>query len=80
MRMSRILLLLVALMAGGLAAYLATRGGEVPADPSAPASPEVVEEARVKVLVAAAPVGVGERLSATNLVWMDWPQNAVRDD
>ncbi len=35
MRVSRILLLLVALIAGGLAAYLATRGGrEVPVDPA----------------------------------------------
>ena len=80
MRMSRILLLLVALIAGGLAAYLATRGGDVPVDPSGPSTPEVVEEARMKVLVAAAPIGVGERLSETNMVWMDWPQNAVRED
>jgi pilus assembly protein CpaB len=80
MRMSRILLLLVALVAGGLAAYLATRGGDVPADPAGPTSPDVIEEARVKVLVAAAPIGVGERLSETNMVWMDWPQNAARDD
>ncbi|MEO7221979.1 MAG: Flp pilus assembly protein CpaB [Devosia sp.] len=78
--MSRILLLLVALIAGGLAAYLATRGGDVPTGPSGPTSPEIVEEARVKVLVAAAPVGVGERLSQTNMVWVDWPQNAVRED
>lgn len=79
MRMSRILLLLVALIAGGLAAYLATRGGEAPA-PTGPTGPEVIEEARVKVLVAAAPIGVGERLTETNMVWMDWPQNAVLED
>lgn len=80
MKMSRILLLVVALMAGGLAAFLATRGGEAPLAPSDPAGPEVIQETRVQVLVATAPIGVGERLSETNMVWMDWPQNAVRED
>jgi len=79
MRMSRILLLLVALIAGGLAAYLATRGGgEAPVQPDAP--PTVVEEARTQVLVATAPIGVGQRLSATNMAWQDWPATAVRED
>jgi pilus assembly protein CpaB len=80
MRMSRILLLVVALLAGGLAAYLATRGGPAPVDPTSPTSPEVIEEARTQVLVATAPIGVGDRLSDANIAWMDWPQNAVRDD
>lgn len=76
MRMSRILLLLVALIAGGLAAYLATRGGQ-PAQPGP--DPEVIAEARTQILVATAPIGVGQRLSATNMAWQDWPANAVRD-
>jgi len=80
MRMSRILLLLVALMAGGLAAFLATRGGTPPPDPAVPTQPEIIEEARTKVLVAVAPIGVGERLSATNMAWQDWPENSVRED
>ncbi len=79
MRMSRILLLIVALVAGGLAAFLATRG-PAPTEPSGPSGPEVVQEARTQVLVATMPIGVGDRLSATNMAWMDWPQNAVRDD
>jgi pilus assembly protein CpaB len=79
MRMSRILLLLVALVAGGLAAFLATRGGGDVVTPG-PSSPEVIEEARVQVLVATAPIGVGERLSAANMAWLDWPKNAVRPD
>jgi pilus assembly protein CpaB len=78
MRLSRILLLLVALIAGGLAAYLATRGGGEPAP--GPQSPEVIEEARTQVLVATAPIGMGERLSETNMAWQDWPQNSVRED
>ena len=80
MRMSRILLLLVALIAGGLAAFLATRGGTPPPSPSVPTQPEIVEEARTKVLVATAPIGMGQRLSETNMAWMDWPKNAVRED
>lgn len=80
MRMSRILLLLVALIAGGLAAFLATRGGTPPPAPNVPTQPEIIEEARTKVLVATAPIGMGQRLSETNMAWMDWPENAVRED
>jgi pilus assembly protein CpaB len=78
--MSRILLLLVALIAGGLAAFLATRGGTPPPSPNVPTQPEIIEEARTKVLVATAPIGMGQRLSETNMAWMDWPENAVRED
>jgi len=80
MRMSRVLLLLVALVAGGLAAYLATRGGSPEPAPVDPASPAVVEEARAQVLVATMPIGVGERLSSANMAWQDWPKNAVQED
>lgn len=80
MRMSRILLLVVALIAGGLAAYLATRGSPEPINPGGPTGPEIIEEARTKVLVATAPIGVGDRLSANNMAWLDWPQTAVRED
>lgn len=79
MRMSRILLLVVALIAGGLAAFLATRG-PTPVDPVGPQGPEIIEEARTQVLVATMPIGIGDRLSDSNMAWMDWPQNAVRDD
>jgi pilus assembly protein CpaB len=78
--MSRILLLVVALIAGGLAAFLATRGGNPPAQPSLPTEPEIVEEARTQVLVATAPIGIGERLSENNMAWRSWPENAVLED
>ncbi|MEO6014796.1 MAG: Flp pilus assembly protein CpaB [Devosia sp.] len=77
MRMSRILLLLLALVAGGLAAFLATRGGDV--QPDQPLTSEVVPEERVQILVATAPIGMGERLSDTNISWQDWPKGALRD-
>ena len=77
MRVSRILLLLVALLAGGLAAFLATRGGGEPAPaPDAPVT--VVQAASTKVLVAKTNVGVGERLTADNISWQDWPQDAAK--
>jgi pilus assembly protein CpaB len=76
MRVSRIVLLLVALLAGGLAAFLATRGGDQPA----PATTEVVKEARAQVLVAKQNVGLGQKLTSENLEWQDWPEGAVRPE
>jgi pilus assembly protein CpaB len=68
-------LLLVALIAGGLAAFLATRGGS---EPEQVAVTQVVQEARAQVLIAKTNVGVGERLSPENVQWQDWPEGAVR--
>lgn len=77
MRVSRIVLLLVALIAGGLAAFLATRGGGEPTP--APVT-QVVQEARAQVLIAKNNVGVGERLTPENVQWQDWPEGAVRPE
>jgi pilus assembly protein CpaB len=76
MKPSRIVLLLVAIVAGGLAAYLATRGSE-PAQ-VAEGPERVIEEARTRILVATAPIGVGQRLSPETVQWHDWPEGAVR--
>lgn len=76
MRVSRIVLLLVALLAGGLAAFLATRGGDQPA----PSPVEVVKEARAQVLVAKQNIGLGQKLTADNVQWQDWPEQAVRPE
>lgn len=77
MRVSRIVLLLVALLAGGLAAFLATRGGE-PQEQTQ--QPQVVQEARARVLIAKDHIGTGQRLSPDNLQWQDWPEGAVRPE
>ncbi len=77
MKPARLILLLVAIIAGGLAAFLVTRGG---AAPQQIVTTEVVEEAKTQILVASLPIGVGERLSATNLQWQDWPEGAVRPE
>jgi pilus assembly protein CpaB len=76
MRPSRIVLLLVAIIAGGLAAYLATRGGQPVQVVEGPT--QVIEEAKTQVLVATAPIGLGQRLSPTTVEWADWPDGAVR--
>lgn len=78
MKPARIILLLVALVAGGLAAFLVTRGGS-PA-PQQVVTTEVVQEAKTQILVAKAPIGMGERLSPVVLEWQDWPQGAVRPE
>lgn len=78
MKASRIILLLVALIAGGLAAYLATRGDgpvQVVEGPT-----QVVHEAKAQILVAKTPIGVGQRLTPDTIEWQDWPQLAVRPE
>jgi pilus assembly protein CpaB len=77
MKPARLMLLLVAIVAGGLAAFLVTRGGPAPEQII---TTEVVQEAKMQVLVASAPIGVGERLAPTNLQWQDWPEGAVRPE
>lgn len=78
MKPAQIVLLLVALLAGGLAAYLATRG-EAPA-PTAPVVQQVAEAPKTQVLVAKGPIGVAQRLTVGNVEWQDWPESALRDD
>jgi len=78
MRLSRIVLVLVAVVAAGLAAFLALGSGGNQPQQQAPA--QVVQEARAQVLVAKTDIGLGERLSADNVQWQDWPQGAVRSE
>src|SRR5262245_34153404 len=77
MKPSRIVLLLVAILAGGLAAFLAT-----PISPPTQVvtAPEVIQEAKTQILVATAPIGVGQRLSPDTVTWQDWPEGAVRPE
>lgn len=78
---SRVGLLLVALLAGGLAAYLATQH-EQPAAPAVAqaAVTEPVREARTQILVAKQAIAMGQRLSPATLEWADWPEGAVRPE
>lgn len=79
MRPARIVLLLVALVAGSLAAFLVTRSGRPPA-PTSEVVTQVVQEAKTQILVARAPIGVGERLNPERLEWQDWPDGALRPE
>lgn len=78
MRPARIILVVVALVAGGLAAFLVMRT-RAPA-PSAEVVTQVVQEQKTQVLVAKAPIGMGERLKPDTLEWQDWPEGAVRPE
>lgn len=79
MKPARILLIVVALVAGGLAAFLATRGnGPQPEQPVETAQVEL--EARERVLVASRAIGLGQRLTVDDVSWQDWPEGAVRSE
>ncbi|HEX2255420.1 MAG TPA: Flp pilus assembly protein CpaB [Afifellaceae bacterium] len=77
MKLFRVLVLAVAIVAGGIAAYLALNMG-----PSAPA-PTVVELApqiqSQDVLVAASDIGQGQKLTAENVRWQRWPEEAINE-
>ncbi len=76
MKPARILLLVVAIVAGGLAAYLATRGNA----PQPPAEQVVVEAKTTMVLVATQNIGVGQRLTPDLVTWQQWPESALRNE
>lgn len=78
MKPARIILLVVALVAGGLAAFLVTRGSSRPVQQVV--ETQTIQEARTQVLVAKAPIGMGERLGPALLEWQDWPEGAVRPE
>jgi len=76
----RILLILVAVAAGGLAAYLATQHDVAP-QPATQASmepaPKIMPEPRTQILVAKGPIGIGQRLGPGTVEWQDWPTGAL---
>jgi pilus assembly protein CpaB len=79
MRPARIILVVIALIAGGLAAFLVTRGGSAPSsDPQVVT--EVVQEQKTQILVARSAVGIGQRLTPDLVEWQDWPEGAVRPE
>ncbi|MFT6657289.1 MAG: pilus assembly protein CpaB [Maritalea sp.] len=78
---ARIILLLVALIAGGLAAFLVTqRDSEIVEQPQMVLAPEPVAVVLPKILVAKQTIGMGQRLSPDQVEWQDWPTDLVRQD
>src|SRR5262245_48942069 len=78
MNAARLIVLLIALGAGGLAAMLASRG-----DPPPPTQQVVVASEpkpqieTTEVLVAKDDIGIGQTLSADNVAWQPWPAGTV---
>ena len=74
---SRMALVAVALVAGGIAAFLATQRDQASPVPVAQPVVGTVQEAKTQILVAKQAIGPGERLSATSVEWKDWPAASV---
>jgi pilus assembly protein CpaB len=77
MKPSRLLLVLVALLAGGAAAFLATQHDQVAAPAVVQTATQPAPVPKTEVLVAKAAIGVGQRLTPDAVEWKDWPQDAV---
>lgn len=80
MKPARILLIVVAIVAGGLAAFLATRGNSPRPQQTESAAVEIQRESRAQVLVATSAIGLGQRLTEADVGWQDWPEGAVRSE
>ncbi len=75
MKLFRVLVLVVALIAGGVAAYLAMNMAPTG---DAPTVVELAPQIQSQdVLVAAADIRQGQTLSAENLRWQRWPDEAI---
>src|SRR3954463_7452857 len=68
MNTARIVVLVVALSAGGVAAYL-ERGS----DPTPPAEPAAQQLPTVDILVAKTDIGLGQSVKPDDLQWQAWP-------
>jgi|SRR4051812_41962167 pilus assembly protein CpaB len=73
MKPARILVLLIALAAGGVAALLAGRSDQQPAPEQAP----VVQLETVDILIANVDIGMGRTVAAPDLRWQTWPAAAA---
>ena len=73
MNIARIVVLTIALSAGGVAAYLASGSdGKAPS----PAEP-VAQLQTVDVLVAKADIGLGQTLTSDDMIWQSWPSSTT---
>jgi len=70
MSIARIVVLLIALGAGGVAAYLASGSGYAT---KAPQAAPVAQLQTVDVLVAKADIGLGQTLKPEDVQWQSWP-------
>ena len=73
---SRILVLGIAVIAGGIAAYLASHVGRL----SEPGAMVATAKPTIQVLVASQHIAAGQRLSSSALAWQVWPEKALQSD
>jgi len=80
---SKIYLIIVALIAGGLAAFIAMQGESAPTpevqttvEPVAAPTPIVQHQ----ILVAKDTIGMGQTISANQVEWINWPEASIRSD
>lgn len=73
---SRIILLSVALITGGVAAFLAAQLST----PEPPPPPEIIAAPTVQVLVARDSIGIGQRVTASSMEWTEWPEASARSE
>jgi pilus assembly protein CpaB len=71
MKPARIIVLVIALLAGGIAAFLAGRS-----EPSPP-PPPVAQLETTDVLIAASDIPLGNKVAAPDLRWQTWPTAAA---
>jgi pilus assembly protein CpaB len=76
MKAARILVLGIALAAGGAAAYLVS-GDDAPKQEAAPAP--VVQLPTVEVLIAKGDIGMGTAVTAQDFSWQAWPEATTGD-
>ncbi|CCE04755.1 putative pilus assembly protein cpaB [Bradyrhizobium sp. STM 3843] len=72
MMTARIVVLTIALGAGGIAAYLVSTADKQQEAPAAP----VAQLPTVEVLVAKAEIGLGQPVKPGDLIWQTWPEAA----
>ena len=75
MKAARIVVLVVAVGAGGVAAYLASGSGEPP--PAPPPPKPVAQIDTVEILVAKNDIAMGQVVSGQDIAWQVWPTSAA---
>jgi pilus assembly protein CpaB len=75
MKTARVVVLAIALAAGGVAAYLASSGPETKAPP-----PEVAKLPTTEVLVARSDIGLGQAVTPGDLEWQTWPESTTSNN
>src|SRR6202040_3351620 len=73
MNIARIVVLTIALSAGGVAAYLASGSDSNPPAPTEP----IAQLQTVDVLVAKSDIGLGQTLTSNDMIWQSWPSSTA---